>query len=98
MIVSAIKCDFCKKAVETSNSKNLTAGLKPPGWATISPHIVIAGTPQGPNGDEYRKRRDSLREKITRQHICEDCVEEIHTGKISIKLTQGATDERTATH
>ena len=98
MIVAAIKCDFCKKVVETSHQKNLTAGFKPPGWATVSPHIVIAGTPQGPTGDSYRKRRDALREKITSQHFCEDCVEEIYTGKISIKLTQGDTSERTATH
>lgn len=106
MIFSAIKCDFCKGV-----KKDLPAGQTVPnGWASISPHIIIKGTPKGdsrlgkwnptdghvPKDNEqkenlrikklYDKRRDQLRKKLIRTHVCEDCIEEILTGKISVKI------------
>lgn len=34
----------------------------------------------------YDKRRNDLREKLDKTHVCPDCIEEIHTGKRSIKI------------
>jgi hypothetical protein len=42
----------------------------------------------------YDKRRDDLRAKLDKTHICPDCIEEIHTGKKSIKI--GAPDGSTS--
>lgn len=89
MIVSAIKCDFCKKAQELNNQKT------PKDWALVTPLIHIKGTPNHGRkeletekslAEIYRKRRDKLREKFKKQHICPDCVEQILTGKISLKI------------
>lgn len=35
---------------------------------------------------EFEKRKKSLRAKFDKSHICPDCVEEINTGKRSIKI------------
>ena len=34
----------------------------------------------------YKSRRDDLRAKFDKSHVCLDCIEEIHTGKRSIKI------------
>lgn len=35
---------------------------------------------------DFKNRREKLREKFDKNHVCEDCVEQILTGKISIKI------------
>ena len=42
----------------------------------------------------YDIRRDALRKKMIKTHVCEDCIEEILTGKVSLKLGHnGEADE-----
>lgn len=101
MFVAAIKCDFCQKAhdltVETANKKPEV----PEGWAMITPMIRIKGTPNITEWEEansdlkranqekrklYDKRRNMLRDKFEKYHVCLDCIEQIHTGRISLKI------------
>lgn len=92
MFVAAIKCDFCGQAHEVNGRKTGKPDV-PDGWATISPMITIKGTPNyteyEPNKSKnklYRERRERLRERFDRYHVCLDCIEQILTGKVSLKL------------
>ena len=35
----------------------------------------------------YVKRRDELRKRFDKNHVCEDCIEEVLTGRVSTKLS-----------
>lgn len=36
--------------------------------------------------DSFKERRAKLREKFDKTHVCDDCVEQVLTGKISLKI------------
>ena len=36
--------------------------------------------------NEYTERRDKLRSKFDKSHVCLDCIEEVFTGRRSIKI------------
>lgn len=81
MIVTALKCDFCKKVLEVDDL--------PDGWATITSMVTIRGTHHGTRGKIYRDRRDAIRAKVKKMHMCDDCIEATLTGKISLKIGHG---------
>lgn len=39
----------------------------------------------------YTKRRDELRKRFDKSHVCEDCIEEVLTGRRSVKIGMGET-------
>ena len=84
MIATALKCDSCGLMNEM---RGKDATQRPEGWATIAPMVRISGTPHSEEyGKDFRRRRDKLKELIQPMHMCPDCVEELATGKKSIKL------------
>lgn len=59
-------------------------------WCPIKKEYVKGMTPEGrakrDKSKLFKERRDKLRSKFDKSHICPDCIEEITTGKKSIKI------------
>ena len=79
MIVTAIKCDQCRKVSEVKEV--------PEGWATVGSIVRIRGT-QHNDRKGFKKRRDALASIIPVTHVCPDCIEILLTGKVSLKITE----------